>query len=119
MLRSIILIFDLDGVVTRMRRAQDDRLHVPVKIGYENGSSSPFCIRVAACISDFSGLSERIRRFALLEGDPAQDVNAFAHVALTIRRGQITYQKLKDLHEAHSGVQAVRMSKSYPVYHAS
>ena len=29
----------------------------------------------------------------LLEGDPARDVNAFAHVALTIRRGQIIYQK--------------------------
>jgi imidazolonepropionase-like amidohydrolase len=29
----------------------------------------------------------------LLEGDPAQDVNAFAHVALTIRNGQIIYQK--------------------------
>jgi imidazolonepropionase-like amidohydrolase len=29
----------------------------------------------------------------LLEGDPAQDVDAFAHVALTIRNGQIIYQK--------------------------
>lgn len=29
----------------------------------------------------------------LLEGDPARDVNAFAHVTLTIRRGQIIYQK--------------------------
>ncbi len=29
----------------------------------------------------------------LLEGDPARDINAFAHVALTIRNGQIIYQK--------------------------
>jgi imidazolonepropionase-like amidohydrolase len=29
----------------------------------------------------------------LLEGDPALDINAFAHVALTIRSGQIIYQK--------------------------
>jgi hypothetical protein len=29
---------------------------VPLKIGYENGSSSPSCIRVAACISDFSAI---------------------------------------------------------------
>jgi imidazolonepropionase-like amidohydrolase len=29
----------------------------------------------------------------LLEGDPVRDVNAFAHVTLTIRRGQIIYQK--------------------------
>jgi imidazolonepropionase-like amidohydrolase len=29
----------------------------------------------------------------LLESDPARDVNAFAHVALTIRKGQIIYQK--------------------------
>jgi imidazolonepropionase-like amidohydrolase len=30
---------------------------------------------------------------ALLEDDPARDVNAFTHVALTIRSGQIIYQK--------------------------
>lgn len=29
----------------------------------------------------------------LLEGDPARDINAFAHVALTIRMGQVLYQK--------------------------
>ena len=29
----------------------------------------------------------------LLEGDPARDINAFAHVAMTIRSGQIIYQK--------------------------
>ena|SRR5258708_777771 len=29
----------------------------------------------------------------LLESDPARDVNALAHVALTIRKGQIIYQK--------------------------
>lgn len=29
----------------------------------------------------------------LLEGDPARDINVFAHVILTIRRGQIIYQK--------------------------
>jgi imidazolonepropionase-like amidohydrolase len=29
----------------------------------------------------------------LLESDPARDVNAFAHVALTIRKGKIIYQK--------------------------
>jgi imidazolonepropionase-like amidohydrolase len=29
----------------------------------------------------------------LLEGDPARDINAFAHVALTIRMGQIIYEK--------------------------
>ena len=29
----------------------------------------------------------------LLEGDPAGDVNAFTHVALTIRSGQILYEK--------------------------
>src|ERR1700722_15996079 len=29
----------------------------------------------------------------LLEGDPAHDINAFANVALTIRSGQIIYQK--------------------------
>jgi hypothetical protein len=42
MLRSIILIFNLQGGVTRMRRAQDDRLHALAEIGYENGSSSSF-----------------------------------------------------------------------------
>jgi imidazolonepropionase-like amidohydrolase len=30
---------------------------------------------------------------ALLEGDPASDVDAFAHVSLTIRKGKIIYQK--------------------------
>jgi imidazolonepropionase-like amidohydrolase len=29
----------------------------------------------------------------LLEGDPARDIDAFAHVALTIRMGQIIYEK--------------------------
>ena len=29
----------------------------------------------------------------LLDGDPASDINAFAHVALTIRGGQVLYQK--------------------------
>ena len=29
----------------------------------------------------------------LLEGDPARDINAFTHVALTIRNGRIIYQK--------------------------
>ena len=29
----------------------------------------------------------------LLEGDPARDINAFAHVALTIRMGQIIYER--------------------------
>jgi hypothetical protein len=28
-----------------------------------------------------------------LEGDPARDIDAFAHVALTIRMGQIIYEK--------------------------
>jgi imidazolonepropionase-like amidohydrolase len=28
----------------------------------------------------------------LLEGDPARDINAFAHVALTVRQGRIIYQ---------------------------
>jgi imidazolonepropionase-like amidohydrolase len=28
----------------------------------------------------------------LLEGDPARDINAFAHIALTIRQGRIIYQ---------------------------
>jgi imidazolonepropionase-like amidohydrolase len=28
----------------------------------------------------------------LLEDDPARDVNAFAHVAMTIRKGRIIYQ---------------------------
>jgi imidazolonepropionase-like amidohydrolase len=31
----------------------------------------------------------------LLEGDPAQDINAFSHVALTIYQGQIIYQAPK------------------------
>jgi imidazolonepropionase-like amidohydrolase len=29
----------------------------------------------------------------VLEGDPARDINAFTHVALTIRKGRIIYQK--------------------------
>ena len=29
----------------------------------------------------------------LLEDDPARDINGFAHVAMTIRMGQIIYQK--------------------------
>ena len=29
----------------------------------------------------------------LLEGDPARDIDAFAHVALTMRKGQIIYSK--------------------------
>lgn len=29
----------------------------------------------------------------LLDGDPAQDINAFSHVAMTIRQGRIIYQK--------------------------
>jgi hypothetical protein len=45
MLRSIVLIFDLDGGVTRMRKAQKDRLHVRRTIGYENGFWSPCSIR--------------------------------------------------------------------------
>jgi imidazolonepropionase-like amidohydrolase len=32
----------------------------------------------------------------VLEADPAQDINAFAHVAMTIRQGKIIYQKPAD-----------------------
>jgi imidazolonepropionase-like amidohydrolase len=29
----------------------------------------------------------------LLDGDPAQDINAFTHVAMTVRQGRIIYKK--------------------------
>jgi imidazolonepropionase-like amidohydrolase len=46
----------------------------------------------------FAGTTGQIKTgmdadLTLLEGDPARDVNAFTHVALTIRHGQIIYQK--------------------------
>lgn len=46
----------------------------------------------------FAGTTGQIKTgmdadLTLLEGDPARDINAFAHVALTIRSGQIIYQK--------------------------
>jgi hypothetical protein len=36
-----------------MRKEPDEWLPVTITIGYENGPSSPACIRVAACISDY------------------------------------------------------------------
>jgi imidazolonepropionase-like amidohydrolase len=46
----------------------------------------------------FAGTTGQIKTgmdadLTLLEGDPARDINAFTHVALTIRSGQIIYQK--------------------------
>ena len=103
MLRSIILIFDLDGGVTRMRKTQDDRLHVPVKIDYENGSSSPFFSRVAACISDFSRLSERIQRLAqalISQNSPGliyPSVRHRDHTCIVCFRPAMVYNPRRDL----------------------
>ena len=45
----------------------------------------------------FAGRTGRVARgqdadLVVLEGDPAQDVNAFSHVELTLRQGQVIYR---------------------------